>query len=117
MAGPGWLPVMCRKSGAGNVTHLGALSLLAACPSRSPAQATMARRGSSRRVLSVTELSAAKQPGKAHIYDIKAVVNPEAKFEVFALHDNADTLRARIQELFATIKGKDVQFHEIERLA
>ena len=70
-----------------------------------------------KRKYKLTELSATKQPGKAHIYDIKAVVNPEAKFEVFALHDDADTLRARIQELFATIKGKDVQFHEIERLA
>jgi hypothetical protein len=70
-----------------------------------------------KRKYKLTELSATKQPGKGHIYDIKARINPEAKFEVFALEDDADELRARIQQLFKTIKGKDVQFHEIQRLA
>jgi len=53
-----------------------------------------------KRKYKLTELSATKQPGKGHIYDIKARISPEAKFEVFALHDDADELRARIQHLF-----------------
>jgi len=70
-----------------------------------------------KRKYKLSELSATKQPGKAHIYDVNAVINPKANFEVFALKDDADALRVRIEQLFETIKDKDVKFPQIEKLA